>query len=304
MPHSSPVAKAPGREASGHLALLAVQVLFGVFPVFGRVAMDPERGFEPFAVAAGRIGFGALVFGALALALHGRRALPAREQLPGLLGLSLLGIVANQGLFLVGLARSSAMDAGVLVCLIPVFTYGVAVLIGQEQGEARRLLGVALALGGTVPLLLARGATLSADHALGNGLIALNCLCYAVYLVRSKPLVAQHPPLVVGFWVYLAAVPALPVFLWLGGVPELEEVHADALGSLAFVLVFPTVVTYLLNLFALTRVRASTTAFYIYLQPLLAAVGGAWWLGERLHAALVPAAVGIVLGGLLVLRRS
>lgn len=303
MPHSSPVPRDPGREASGHLALLAVQVLFGVFPVFGRVAMDPERGFQPFAVAAGRIGFGALAFGVLALALHGRRALPARSQLRGLLGLSLLGIVANQGLFLVGLARSSAMDAGVLVCLIPVFTYGVAVLTRQEAGEARRLLGVALALGGTVPLLLARGATLSADHALGNGLIALNCLCYAVYLVRSKPLVAEHPPLVVGFWVYLAAVPFLPLFLALGGLPEPGQIQRDALVSLAFVLVFPTVVTYLLNLFALTRVRASTTAFYIYLQPLLAALGGAWWLGEELHGALVPAAAGIVLGGLLVLRR-
>ena len=67
-----------GSEASGHLALVAVQLLFGVFPVFGRVAMDPERGFAPFAVAAGRIGFGAVVFGLLAVAVHGRGAWPPR----------------------------------------------------------------------------------------------------------------------------------------------------------------------------------------------------------------------------------
>jgi len=292
-----------GSEASGHLALVAVQLLFGVFPVFGRVAMDPERGFAPFAVAAGRIGFGAVVFGLLAVAVHGRGAWPPRALWGRLLGLSMLGIVANQGLFLLGLARSSAMDAGVLVCLIPVFTYGVAVVIGQERPVAMRLIGVAVALLGTMPLLLARGATLSGDHAVGNALMAVNCLCYAIYLVASKPLVTRHPPLVVGFWVYLAAVPFLPAFLAVDGLPAVASVGEDALWSLGFVLVFPTVVTYLLNLFALTRVRASTTAFYIYLQPLLAALGGAWWLGEELHAALLPAAAGIVLGGLLVLRR-
>ena len=46
---------APGGAAAGHLALLGVQAVFGLFPVLGLVAMQAERGFHPFAVAAWRI---------------------------------------------------------------------------------------------------------------------------------------------------------------------------------------------------------------------------------------------------------
>ena len=287
----------------GHGALLIVQFLFGVFPIFGRVAMQPDRGFAPFTVAAGRVLSGAVVLGALAYWRHGRRALPPRGELPLLAGLSLLGIIANQTLFLLGLERSSATDAGVLVCVIPVFTWVVAMALGQERPDLRRTLGVLLAFAGLAPLLFARGATLAAEHALGNALMALNGLCYAAYLVLSKPLVARYPPLCVIAWIYALALPVVPFFLATAPLAPAAPGDAAVWWSLGFVVIFPTVVTYLFNLFALSRVRASTAAFYIYLQPVIAGLGGHFVLGERLHEALLPAAAGIVLGGLLVIRR-
>jgi drug/metabolite transporter (DMT)-like permease len=50
-------------------------------------------------------------------------------------------------------------------------------------------------------------------------------------------------------------------------------------------------------------VRASTTAFYIYLQPLLA-IGASWLLlGERLSADMLWAGLGLFLAVFLVSRR-
>ena len=67
-----------GAGASAPLcALAAVQLCFGLFPVFGRLAMDPEAGFSPFAVATWRIGVGAVCLFLLAFSIYGRRAIRA-----------------------------------------------------------------------------------------------------------------------------------------------------------------------------------------------------------------------------------
>ena len=46
-------------------------------------------------------------------------------------------------------------------------------------------------------------------------------------------------------------------------------------------MLFPTVGTYFLNMFALRRVPASLVAIYIYVQPVIGALMAAAMLGER-----------------------
>ena len=74
--------------------------------------------------------------------------------------------------------------------------------------------------------------------------------------------------------------------------------HADsgAWIALAAILAFPTIIAYLFNLFALARVRASTVASYIFLQPVIAAAAGAVFLGERMTAWTMVAGVAILVG--------
>jgi drug/metabolite transporter (DMT)-like permease len=191
-----------------------------------------------------------------------------------------------------------------MMCLIPVFTFVVAAVVGQERWDLGRAFGVALACAGTLPLILARGEAFVAGHGLGNTLMVGNCLCYSAYLVLSKPLAARYPSLWLLAWLYIAASPVVPVFARVGGTMPAAPSDTGVWLSLAFVLVFPSTCAYLLNLFALGRVRASTTAFYIYMQPLISGFFGWVWLDEELSLAFVPATLGLVLGSFLVLRRS
>jgi len=295
------VSERSGPAWGGHLALVGVQVCFGLFPVFGRRAMVAGEGFDPFAVAAWRITGGAVVLGLAALVAYGRRARPARAGLGRWVALALLGIVANQALYLSGLARSSAAEAALMMCTIPVFTFTAAVLVGQERFRPRRALGVAISLVGVLPLIGGGGGSLLGRHALGNGLMLANCLCYAFYLVLSKPLRRETPAVVLIAWNYLLSLPFVPLFL--AGTSGLPARGGSAVwASLAYVVVFPTVVGYLLNLFALGRLRASTTALYVYLQPPIAALAGWWWLGERLRPAAGLAAASLFAGIWLVSR--
>jgi drug/metabolite transporter (DMT)-like permease len=214
-----------------------------------------------------------------------------------------LGVVLNQGLYLEGLQRSTAMNTGLLICLIPVFTFILAAAVGQERFEWVRAVGVALAMAGAAPLFFARGAN-PLEHATGSVLLAANSFCYSIFLVLSKRLMARHSPWLVIAWVYLFSLPGA---LWFGlRAPLLPaDLHSTrAWGSLAAILIFATILGYALNLFALSRVRATTTAVYIYVQPLIAGAGAVLLLGEAFTRGTLRAGVLMFLGIWLVARRG
>ena len=48
------------------------------------------------------------------------------------------------------------------------------------------------------------------------------------------------------------------------------------------VVIFATVLAYLLNFWALKRVESSTVAMFIYMQPIIASIMGVTFLGESL----------------------
>lgn len=283
----------------GYAALLAVQVFFGLFPLFGKLAM---RAFSPRVVAGWRITVGAAVLLAVAFSLYGQRAWPARRDLWRLQVCALLGIALNQVLYLEGLQRAPSVNAALVMVLIPVFVFGLSVAIGQERMLMARALGVALAASGTVILLLRKGADLGPDYLTGNLLMIANAFSYSIYLVLAKPLAMRYPPLVLIAWVFALSVWTVPLFAldqpWLPA-----GATTAAWLSLVYVLIFPTILAYLLNGVALARVSASTTAIFIFMQPVIAAVAGNVGLGEALDGGFALAAA-LILGGLWVVLRA
>jgi drug/metabolite transporter (DMT)-like permease len=259
-----------------------------------------EGAFTPFSISVWRIGFGAASLLAIALLRHGRAAIPRRRDLPVLLLCSFLGVTANMALYLEGLSRSTATNAGLMMCLIPVFTFAIAAAARHERFQPSRAVGVLVALFGVSMLHWAEAPELAREHGLGNLLMVLNTLSYATYLVISRPLLARYPPLVLIAWVFVLAVPFAP---WLArGERLLPQAGAGAWWALAFILVFPTSVAYLLNTFALARLRASTTAMYVYVQPLITGLGSRIVLGEQLTRGTVLSAACVFVGIWLVAR--
>ena len=289
----------PRERLRGHLALVVVQFCFGLFPLFGLTAMTE---FAPFALAGWRMLFGGVVLMGIALLVHGRRVWVGWRELPMMLVLSFLGVMLNQALFVQGLSRSTSTNAGLVMCLIPVFTFVLAALARQEVLRPLRVFGVLLSLAGGLVWFRAEDPQLVDQYLVGNLLMAANALSYAGYLVLSKRVAYRHPPLVILGWIYALSLLAMPVLVRdVSLVPA--GISAKGWWSLAAVLAFPTCLGYLLNLFAIGRLRASTTAIYIYLQPLIAATAGALVLGEVLTPAVGGAAVLIFAGIWLVARR-
>ncbi len=276
-------------RTKGYSALIVVQFAFALFTIFGKWAMED---FSAEAIVGWRIVAGSIVLGVAVFLLRGKRALPSWIDLAKLAVLALLGITINMVLFLEGLRLSTATNAGLIMPMIPVFTFAVAVLLGYERFGWSRGIGILLAVVAALALAFERGADLSASTRAGNLMMVANTFCYSLYLVFSRPLVAKYGPLTVIAWVFVLSLWTLPLFA--GHVAWIPE-HASTRSwiSLGYILVFPTIVAYFLNAYALARVAASTTAVFIFFQSLITITSAVLILGE------VPTARTLVCGALM-----
>lgn len=289
-PSAAPTASpsTPPTSAAALGALLLVQLLFGAMPVVGKLAL---AGFGADGLAFLRMAGAAVAFH-LVRALLGLPGIPLRDQAPVAL-CAVLGVSANQLLFLNGLARTSATHAALLTTTIPVLTVVVAAALGRERLHARRIVGIAISLAGVLYLVLGKDPTGRASL-LGDLLIFGNASVYAGYLVLSRDLLARHAPLSVLPWLFTwGLLTGLPFT----GIPSFDGATREAALAAAFIVLGPTIASYWLNLFALRTVPASVVALFIYLQPSIAAALAVPLLGERptlrlgLSAALTFAGV-------------
>jgi drug/metabolite transporter (DMT)-like permease len=284
-----------------HLALVAVQILFGTWPIFGKIVL---RSMSPSSLVACRLTGAALVFTLLQRKLRPLFRMPLKDI--ALLTLcSLMGIVGNQLLFVKGLSLTTVINASLLNTTIPAFTLFVSILFGYDRLSPRRLMGIALAAGGVVYLVNPARADLSAQTTAGNLLLVGNSLLYAGYIVLSKDLLQRYGALNVITWMFLvAAVVAIPVGIY---SLQYENIGALSLGvwlAMGFIILFPTVAAYYLNAWALTKVPPSTVAIYIYLQPLIAFGFAPLFLGEEWSFRTIIAAMLIFAGVALTVDRT
>ena len=303
MAASSPRSSTPQKSIAdgpfaAHGALLVVQVLFGLWPVIGIIAL---RSLTPPALVGVRLAAGAPIL-AIAAGLH-RRPLPSRADLLRLAGLAALGISINQLLFVQGLAHAGHIHASVLGLLIPPFTVGIAAILGREHPSRLKLLGLAVSVLGAAILVRPDRLSLSRETALGDAFLVCNTAAYSAYLVLARGPIARLGAMTTIAWVMvLGAIEAAPFV----AIP-LYRVHWLSLDrsvvlSLVFVVIGPTVLTYLLNAFALTRVPASVVAIYCALQPLVAATAGIVLLDSHPTRDTALAAAVLVVGLLMATR--
>jgi len=273
-----------------HLALIAVQLMFASLGVAMKVAL---RGLSPTAIISARLMLAAIAF-ALVWAARGGERVAARD-LARLAVYAFFGLVANQLLFVLGIARTTATNAVVVGASIPVFTVGVAVFLRAERATPLKLGGLAVALAGATSLA-GFGRLRGGAHFAGDALVLANSLSYSIYLVISRDLLARYRTLtVVTITFAFAAIAVLPIGgpSFVAAAPTLSRETWLALG---WIVLFPTVGAYILTALALARVPASLVAIYIYLQPIVGALLAWRMLGERPGWDTAVGACGIFLG--------
>ncbi len=214
-----------------------------------------------------------------------------------LLVLSWAGFALPQVLGAVGLERSSAVHGALLSPLEPIgILLGAAFVLREPLGLAHAVAGV-FGVAGTVLIVVSGSGLVGGGDLLGDLEIAAGHLCWAIYTLAAKPLVARHDPLRVAIgaallsWIPLVPLAATEPFDPARAVPALAWVVllaflATAVGMVAW------------NR-ALREVSAGTMALFVFVQPVVGLAIGVLALGEQvgwwaiLGAALIVQGVAI-----------
>lgn len=284
-----------------HIALIAVQLMFGSAPILGKFALEA---FPSFAIVGFRVAGGALAF-YLLQRFSGSLALDKRSHYFYFALFAVFGIVFNQLLFFHGLSLTTATNTALLAVLIPVLAIVVSAFVGNDVLTWKKICGILLAGCGVVYLIDPSQASFSSATTQGDLLVILNSLSYAIYLAISKKLISHYGSLKSIAWLFIfGAVINVPVgFYSLTSSVELTAVSTRAWMALAAVVIFPTILAYYWNTWALARVEPSVVAVYIYLQPLIGTFLAITILGEPWNPRIFLAMALIFAGVYLVTRK-
>jgi drug/metabolite transporter (DMT)-like permease len=247
----------------------------------------------------------ALAFALLLLPTRGRevwrviRAESWRLPLLGLVG----GVLYN--IFLGwGETGVAAGTASLIIALNPAFTYALSVVFLKERFRYRRLLGIIVAFAGLFVIIRwgsGREVTLEdARYALATMLAPL---CWAVYTIAGKPVVARQPPvLVTGIALAYAGIFSL-AFATPSLLARLPELPLSFWAATLFLALFCTVLGFSVWYSALEHMTAGRIAGFVYLVPLFAVTMGALLFDEQLTPSLAVGAA-ILIGGVYLVNRE
>jgi drug/metabolite transporter (DMT)-like permease len=250
------------------MAAIGATVIYGINHTVAKGVMPMH--VQPFGFIFLRVGGAALLFWVISF-LGPKQKIEKRDW-GRLFFCSLLGMSINMLSFFKGLQLSTPINSAVLVTITPIIVVIISALFLREKITLNKGLGIAMGFVGALGLILF-GAEIRQDAPnipLGNSLFILNATAYGTYLVVVKKLIEKYHPFTLMKWLFsIAFIINLPITL-----PEALEIEWStmplwAYGSVAFVVIGTTFLTYLFNIFALTQLKASSVGAFVYMQPLV-----------------------------------
>ena len=292
---------------SSDAALLSVVVVWGVnFPVLKwALAALPPHVMNVFRFAVSAVVLGALYAWRQRSAQASALA-PVHSHALQLIVLGLLGYVAYQVCFIVGIDHTTSGSAALIMASTPIWTALLSRISGYERLPAAAWVGLALSLVGTALVVVAgaRSAGVGAGTLYGNALMLAAAVLWGAYTAYNTSVVHDVSPTGATFFSILVALP------FLGGisVPSWEAVDWARMDvwvwtAIVFSGGLSTGIAFVIWNTAVRNVGASNTAVYSNLVPLVALVGGALFLDEAVTLAQVGGGV-LILSGLLLVRRA
>lgn len=287
------------------LALIATSIATLIYGVTFTVAKEVMPMYiKPFGFILLRVGGAAIVFWILGLFV--KAASIEKADYKKIIIAAFFGVGLNMLTFFKGLSYTTPISASVIMVTAPILVLIFASILLKEKLILRKIIGIVIGLIGAIVLIIyGSSSTTNAENVmLGNLLVFVNAASYAMYLVQVKKLIAKYNPIVFVKWLYLFGF----LFVVPFGLSELVEVQWHLMPTsiylkAAFVVLFTTCITYLFNLFALSRLKPTTVSVFIYLQPVIASIYALFVGSDSLNAIKIAATLLIFLGVFLVTKQ-
>jgi drug/metabolite transporter (DMT)-like permease len=201
-----------------------------------------------------------------------------------LVAASFFGIFGYNALVFVGLTLGPASDGALIVpTLNPVLTVFAATFLGERMTR-NKVAGIACATVGAIVVVASAqtGAALSSERLIGDLLMLGGAACWSVYATLGAITTRSGSPLgVTAVACLLGSAMLFPLGFLEHGYRDVPAWPLAAWLDIAYLVVFATIVGFVLFYYAVRRFGAGLASMVSYLVPVFALIQAVLLLGER-----------------------
>ena len=260
-------------KVKGHLAMLGANVMWGLMSPVVKIVFAAGV-VAPMIMVDFRVAGAALLFWLTSLFLP-KEHVPAGDILR-LFGAGMLGVLFNQGCFILGVNLTSPGEASLVTTTMPMLVMLLAWLILREPITLKKAGGIAAGAAGAIILIAGNGArAYGSNPALGDVIVLCAQLSYALYLTLYRNFIRKYSLVTLMKWMFLSAtVVGLPSSLkWLGAT-DWSAISPTEWGGIAYVVVCGTFLAYICIMIGQKTLRPTLVGMYNYVQPIVATITG------------------------------
>jgi drug/metabolite transporter (DMT)-like permease len=209
--------------------------------------------------------------------------------------IGLLNVPMNQFLYLHGVKYTTPANSALLYALTPAIVYLLLLLARRDQLDTIKITGIVIALAGCALLMFEHGATLESAHTVGNILIFIAVIAWALFTMLGRPLVLKYGAvyitalnMIVGTLIYI------PIGLIMSDVTQVAQISSISWVRVAYLAAIASVLNYVLWYTALAKLETTKVAIFQNLQPILTTI-----IALMLGRVVMTAKLGI--GGIMAL---
>ncbi|MGP1514611.1 MAG: DMT family transporter [Bacteroidales bacterium] len=286
----------------GHAVILLTNIIFGINTP---IAKDILNVVGPYLLSSFRFAGCTLLFWIASFILKVPKI--SRKDIGLLCVASLLGIVFNLFLFILGLSNTTPTNASIIVSMTPIFTMIMAAIFLREPLTIKKTIGVMCGLSGALILIFTKPTAanvLVKNNTLGIVFCLISGIAYALYLTLFSKLIKRNNPINIMKWMFLASTIAILPITW-SHISDFDYtvLNTKAYLEIGYVVLMATFLNYLFIPIAQARLRPTTLSMYNYVQPVVTTIISIITLMDVLTIYKLIAAL-LIFGGVYIVTTS
>jgi drug/metabolite transporter (DMT)-like permease len=305
MASTAPSISAPDRAAAARSGAVFTDMLLALMAIIWAVNFSVvkfgTRLLAPLPYNAVRISLAAVVL--LVVARIVAPVNPSRRDVWVLIGLGVLGNGLYQLFFILGLARTRAGTAALMLAATPALVAMLGRVLGTERIARRASGGIALQLVGVACVVFGTSAAVRGDDSIvGSALLFGAAMCWAMFAVLLKPYADRVAAIHLGAYTLVGGALMMTIVAIPGIIAtDWRALSLPVWGALVYSGIGALVVANLIWYRGVRVLGPTRTSMYSNLQPLIA-LFVAWIMLGEVPTVWQTIGAGSIMSGLLLSR--
>lgn len=258
----------------GHLSMLGANVCWGLMSPVAKLVFASGV-IAPIIMVDFRIAGAAILFWLTSL-FTPKEHVPAIDKLR-LFGAGMIGILLNQGCFIIGVSYTSPGEASLVTTTMPMWVMLLAWLFLKEPITLKKAGGIVFGAAGALILVLGgKGSIAGGDNpALGDFIVLMAQLSYALYLTLYRNFIKKYSLVTLMKWMFLSAsIVGLPATISFIKTTDWSAITVEEWLGVGYIVFFATFVAYICIMIGQKNLRPTIVGMYNYVQPIVATIVG------------------------------